>query len=117
LTVKQQTKYRDGSLCWDTVFSTPLTGWDRNRGPRKYTLTLRGRVAGVLTAATIRALPKVLQENTTADLSESNSIRVPLDLTIRPGDTVTYGGYLDFVVDRIAYVLTPAQRYMQLTSE
>jgi hypothetical protein len=116
LLVKQRTTYRDGSICWDTVARAPLTGWDRNRGSTKYVITLRGQVGGVLTSPTTRALAGLIQENTTVDTSESNSIRVPVDLTIRPGDTVTYGGYLNFTVDRIAYVLSEAGRYMQLTS-
>lgn len=116
LIVQQRTLYRDGSVCWDTLARAPLTGWDRNRGSEKYVITLRGTVVGVTGPGTVQALAAVIQENTTANTSESNSIRVPVDLAIRPGDVVTYGGYLNFVVDRIAYVLSPQQRYMQLTS-
>lgn len=115
LIVLQKQPYADGSFCLDTLLRAPLTGWERNRGPNKYVITLRGRKASAYEPPTTHALPAVIQENTTTDATISNSIRVPLDLTIRPGDRVTYGGYLNFVVDRIAYVLA-AQRYMQLTS-
>ena len=116
LIIKQKLTYLDGSACWDTVGRAPLTGWDRNRGSTKYVITLRGRVEGVEGPDTIHALTGLIQENTTVNETESNSVRVPVDLTIRPGDTVTYGGYLSFVVDRIAYTLSANSRYMTLTS-
>lgn len=117
LIIKQRTEYLGGSVCWDTVARALLTGWDRNRGGTKFVITLRGRIEGITGPGTVHALSAVIQENTTVNETESNSIRVPVDLTIRPGDVVTYGGYLNFVVDRIAYVLAESGRYMQLTSE
>ncbi len=119
LIVQQKQPYADGSSCLDTLLRAPLTGWDRNRGPDKYVITLRGRRASPYEPPTMRALPALIQENTTVDTKENNSIRAPLDLSVRPGDTVTYGGYLSFVVDRISYVLPPppAWPYMQLSSK
>lgn len=103
--------YSDGTETIGEVIKTPMTeAIRRDRGPVKDTLTLGGRATAEAYSGTTRTLSSV---QTMLALSGSHSFRVPYDVDIRPGDTVTYGTYT-FRVGAIQINLGITSRELQL---
>jgi hypothetical protein len=104
ITVSRVSVYNTGDALREVLFSMAIAGWQLSASEKR-TMTLRGIGVSPPSIANSHAFAKVF--NWQKDSTGIYQIRTPIDVTVQPGDLVTYApDSLAIMVQSVAYALS-----------
>jgi hypothetical protein len=104
ITVSRVSVYSTGDALREVLFNMAIAGWQLSASEKR-TMTLRGIGVSAPSIGNSHALAKVF--NWQKDSTGTYQIRAPIDVTVKPGDLVTYApDSLAVMVQSVAYAVS-----------